>query len=307
MLDDLQAVIEQLQNMIKTHDDYLSGKETRTRQALIDPLLQQLGWAVSNPDAVQLEYGIENKRADYALMSMSNARPVAVIEAKPLGNSLERGVITQVITYAVEDTIPYIIVTNGNRWEMYEVFKEVDLADKKLMEFELSQQPAHEIVLEALRIWKPNLASGEPKKAKKPVLDAATDNDDNDGIDKKNPTFDDGKTFKEIDGDWTSKTISGFTFDGKTYEVKHWNKFLVKFCEILSKNYPNQFEYVVELKPIVFNKSGVFSAKDADIHEIGKTGVYINAHIPNDRKKKLLEDLVKHFECDMPVPLEEAG
>lgn len=306
MLDDLQAVIEQLQNMIKTRDDYLSGKETRTRQVLIDPLLQQLGWEVSDPDAVQLEYGIEKKRADYALMS--NARPVAVIEAKPLGNSLERGVITQVITYAVEDTIPYIIVTNGDRWEMYEVFKEVDLEDKKLMEFELSQQPAHEIALQVLRIWKPNLASGKPKKAMKPVLDAATDNDDNDGIDKKIPTFDDGKTFKEIDGDWTGKKICAFRFEGKTYkEVKRWNVFLVKICEILSKNHPNRFEDVVKLKPIVFNKSGVFSAKDADIHEIGKTGVYINAHMGNDKKKELLKELVEHFRCNMPVPLEEAG
>ena len=83
--------------------------------------------------------------------------------------------ITQVITYAVEDTIPHIIVTNGDRWEMYEVFKEVDLEDKKLMEFELSQQPAHEIALQALRIWKPNLASGKPKKAMKPVLVPAND------------------------------------------------------------------------------------------------------------------------------------
>ena len=304
MLDDLQCVIAKLQKMIEIRSDYLSGKETRTRQVLIDLLLQELGWEVSDPDAVQLEYGIEKKRADYALMS--GGGPVAVIEAKGLGKPLTDTVTTQAHSYVNEEGIPYMIVTDGNKWEMFEVFKKAALKERLLMEFQLSKQPAHEIALQVLRIWKPNLASGKPKKAMKPVLDTATDNDD-DGTGKKSLTFDDGKTFKEIDGDWTGKKISGFTFDGKTYEVKQWNQFLVKFCEILSKNYPGRFEDVVKLKPTVFNKSGVFSPKEADIHETGKTGVHTNAHRGNDKKKELIEDLVKCFRCDMPVPLEEAG
>ena len=173
MLDDLQAVIEQLQNTIKTHNDYLSGKETRTRQVLIDPLLQELGWEVSDPDAVQLEYGIEKKRADYALMS--GGGPVAVIEAKGLGKPLTDTVTTQAHSYVNEEGIPYMIVTDGNRWEMYEVFKKAALKERLLMEFQLSKQPAHEIALQVLRIWKPNLASGKPKKAMKPVLVPAKD------------------------------------------------------------------------------------------------------------------------------------
>ena len=42
-LDDLKKVIEKLQGMIKAYrDDYLSGKrERRTRQVLIDPLLNR--------------------------------------------------------------------------------------------------------------------------------------------------------------------------------------------------------------------------------------------------------------------------
>ena len=159
---------------------------------------------------------------------------------------LEKKAITQAITYAVENTIPYIIVTNGDRWEMYEVFKKADLEDKKLMAFQLFEQSAQECALQALRIWNPNLASGSPKEAGKPVLDTTTDNDD--GIGKKNPTFDDGETFKEIEDDWTGKKICAFRFEGKIYkEVKRWNVFLVKCCEILSKDYPNRFEDVVEL------------------------------------------------------------
>ena len=226
-----------------------------------------------------------------------------MIEAKGLGKPLTDTVTTQAHSYVNEEGIPYMIVTDGNKWEMFEVFKQATLQERLLMKFQLSEQPAHEIALQVLRIWKPNLASGKPKEAMKSVLDTATDNDD--GTGKKSLTFDDGKTFKEIDGDWTGKKISGFTFDGKTYEVKQWNQFLVKFCEILSKNYPGRFEDVVKLKPTFFNKSGVFSAKEADIHEIGKTGVHINAHRGNDKKKELLEDLVKYFTC--PFLLSQAG
>ena len=167
-LDGLKEVIEKLQGMINTHQNYLFGKERRTRQVLIDPLLKALGWDVSDPGAVYLEHN----RMDYALMS--NASPIAVIEAKPLakplGKPLEGKVITQAITYAVENNILYIIVANGDRWEMYEVLKPGTLEDKKLMVFQLSEQSAHECALQALRIWKPNLASGSPKEAMKPVL-----------------------------------------------------------------------------------------------------------------------------------------
>ena len=134
-LDDLQAIIEKLQNMIEAHRDYLSRHETRTRQVLIDPLLRELGWEVSDPAAIELEYTVKlqytvgKKWADYTLMfkdeSMSDTdpKPVAVIEAKPLGSDLEDDEMMQVLNYANRDGIDYMIVTDGDRWEMYEVFR----------------------------------------------------------------------------------------------------------------------------------------------------------------------------------------
>ncbi len=168
-LDDLQQVIEKLQEMIGRHRDYLSENETRTRQVLIDPLLQALGWDVSDPDIVQLEYKVKQKRADYVLMW--NGKPIAVIEAKRLGSSIEDNETTQVHAYANQNGIPYMIATDGDRWEMYEVFKQAPLAERQLMKFQLSQQLAHENTLQALRIWKPNLGSGSPTEAMKPVIE----------------------------------------------------------------------------------------------------------------------------------------
>ena len=159
-LDDLQGVIERLQDRIKTHRSYLSGHETRTRQMLIDPLLRELGWDVSDPEAVQLEYRVGQQWADYALMS--NGQPVAVIEAKRLGSDLEDDEIMQVLNYANRDVINYMIVTDGDKWEMYDVFKKVALAERLLIKLELSQQPAHKNALQALAMWRSNLTSEEP-------------------------------------------------------------------------------------------------------------------------------------------------
>ncbi len=168
-LDDLQGVIERLQDKIKTHRSYLSGHETRTRQVLIDPLLRELGWDVSDPEAVQLEYRVGQQWADYALVS--NGQPVALIEAKRLGSNLEDDEMMQVLNYANRDGIDYMIVTDGDKWEMYEVFKRGALEERLLMKFQLSQQLPHKNALQALAMWKPNLVSeGSPSAATESAL-----------------------------------------------------------------------------------------------------------------------------------------
>ena len=168
-LDDLQGVIEKLGKMIETQCRYLAENETRTRQVLIDPLLRELGWDVSNPDVVQLEYWVQQYRMDYALMS--KGKPLAVVEAKRLGSDLDDDQIMQVLNYANVAGINYMIITNGNTWEMYEVFKPAELKKRLLMRLELSQQPAYKNALRALAMWKPNLASdGSPSAATEPVL-----------------------------------------------------------------------------------------------------------------------------------------
>lgn len=168
-LDDLHGIVEKLRDLIETHRAYLSGDETRTRQVLIDPLLRELGWDVSNPDTVELEYRVEQQRADYALKS--DSRRVALIEAKKLGNDLKNDEIMQVLNYANLAGIGYIIVTDGDRWAMYEVFKPVALEDRLLMKFKMSQHPTHESALQALAMWRPNFASDSgPSEATEPVF-----------------------------------------------------------------------------------------------------------------------------------------
>ena len=168
-LDDLRVTIEKLQNKIRTHRPYLSGKETATRQVLVDSLLLALGWDVSEPAQVELEYSAGGGRADYALMS--NDQPVAVIEAKKLGTPLEEHETMQVLNYANSRGIAYMVVTNGDDWRMYDVFARQPIEERILMQFSITQTPAHESALQALRMWRSNLASpGNPMPAREPVL-----------------------------------------------------------------------------------------------------------------------------------------
>ena len=160
-LGNLQNAIEKLQKTIEAHGSYLAENETRTRQLLIDPLLQKLGWNVSNPNIVQLEYWVEywvkEQRADYVLMS--KGKPVAVVEAKRLGSDLD---VKQAVTSANMAGISYAIVTDGDKWEMYDVFKPAALGESLLMKLELSQQLAHKNAKQALAMRKPNLTSKKP-------------------------------------------------------------------------------------------------------------------------------------------------
>ena len=159
-LGSLQNVIEKLQKTIEAHREYLTEYETRTRQVLIDPLLQKLRWDVSNPNIVQLEYRVKEQRADYVLMS--KGKPVAVVEAKSLGSNLKASVIGQALAYAKLAGISYAIVTDGDKWEMYDVFKPAAVEKSLLMKLELSQQSAHKNAKQALAMRKPNLTAKKP-------------------------------------------------------------------------------------------------------------------------------------------------
>ena len=168
-LDDLKATIETLRERIKEHNAYLEGNETRTRQVLIDPMLRALGWNVEDPNSVELEYKVGKERLDYVLMGSDE--PIAVIEAKVLGTLLDEQATKQALNYANMAGIPYMALTNGDHWQMLEVFKKAPIEDRVLMEFQLTQGEPYACALQALGLWRPNLASGEPpKEAATPVM-----------------------------------------------------------------------------------------------------------------------------------------
>ena len=169
MLDDLVGVIETLKTRIQDHGLALQSNETRTRMALVDPLLQALGWDTADPSLVTPEYSVAG-RADYALL-LPGGKPAAFIEAKRLGEHLidHREQMTR---YANMEGVQYGGLTNGDRWELYRIFDPVPLEQRRILDVSIANDPAHRTALRLLLLWRPNLASEQPVPAGEPISSA---------------------------------------------------------------------------------------------------------------------------------------
>lgn len=128
-LGSLVSVVEELQEAIRRNHAKVGSNETRTRNVLIDPLLGALGWGDSSVvtqeylvryGAGSADYGV----VDYALHPPDQlGRPIAFIEAKRMNEDLAENHRSQVLTYALDkgDSVQYVGLTNGDRWELYEI------------------------------------------------------------------------------------------------------------------------------------------------------------------------------------------
>ncbi len=170
MLDPLIEAIETVKKRIEQHRQTLSENETRTRGALINPILKALGWDPADPALVTLEYNVGNLRADYALHGANaEEKPTAVIEAKKLDEPLD-GHLDQMIGYAIKHGIEYAGIVNGDLWQLYEVHIPKPIHEKRIAAASILKDEPHECALELLSLWRLNLASGKVKNAKKPVI-----------------------------------------------------------------------------------------------------------------------------------------
>ncbi|MCY3990524.1 MAG: hypothetical protein OXF50_04745 [Caldilineaceae bacterium] len=167
LLDELMAVIETLKRRIADHGPILRVNETRTRLALIDPLLQVLEWDTTDPSIVIPEYDVNGRKADYALLDQKR-RPSATIEAKKLGESLGSH-LGQMINYSNLAGIEYAGITDGDQWELYEVFRRGTLDERQLLNVRISESHSYLIALKLLLLWRPNLSSGQVEQASKPI------------------------------------------------------------------------------------------------------------------------------------------
>ena len=159
-LDDLVGCIELLKERMQSYRAILEENEIRTRVALIDPLLRALGWDVSDPAMVVPEYKIDNKPVDYALLR-TDGKPAAALEAKKLGEPLGSHRM-QMLNYANASGIEYAGITDGNHWELYDVFKRGTLEERRILEVSIADAPAHASASQLLLLWRPNLSSGQP-------------------------------------------------------------------------------------------------------------------------------------------------
>ena len=177
LLESLLGLVEKLRGRIETHGGSLRQSEALTRYALIDPLLRELGWDTEDPDVVMPEfsvgiYGGGNVRPDYVLIHAGEQ--VIVVEAKKLGGDFQEGV-SQGINACVNTGIRYFVATDGKRWEIYETHKPVPIDQKRMASFDLMSGDPSDVCINALALWRHNVASGSINPAQTPITGAVGD------------------------------------------------------------------------------------------------------------------------------------
>jgi hypothetical protein len=125
--------------------------EQNTKGALIEPVLQALGWDISDPDEVHREFKAERQDGpvDYALKTQ--ATPQILVEAKALEDSLHnRRWVSQVVSYASVAGVQWCVLTNGDEYRIYNAHAPVGAEEKLLRAVSVSETKEHERTLETL-------------------------------------------------------------------------------------------------------------------------------------------------------------
>ncbi len=120
--------MEDLRKIVSLFEDrraFFRDNEAQTRISLINPLLQLLGWDITDPRVVRVEPPVQTlsgkKKADYILYD-DRGLPAVVIEAKAPKVNIARDTdaIFQLLRYGRNlDTVPVGILTDFEEWEVY--------------------------------------------------------------------------------------------------------------------------------------------------------------------------------------------
>lgn len=131
--------MEEFKRRIASHIDHVKKvgahciSEETTKQALILPLLDILGFSPYDPTRVQAEYGADfpgvkaTERVDYALFS--NGTPVLFIEAKAHSQNLNNHCPQLSRYYNATPEVAVAAITNGREWRFF-----TDLVNRNIMD-----------------------------------------------------------------------------------------------------------------------------------------------------------------------------
>lgn len=155
--DQLQRVIKDVVAKITRYRGS-PFNEQDTKAALIEPVLEALGWDTRDPEQVRREFKTNPKDnpVDYALMLMR--QPRLMVEAKGLGESLaDQKWVNQMLGYAAVGGALWCVLTNGEQYQLYNATAPVAATDKLLCTVRLTADPVEEVVQVLSLISQPNL------------------------------------------------------------------------------------------------------------------------------------------------------
>ena len=117
----MKDIIGQAVEKAKKNRALYQRSEMATRDHLINPILNELGWLISDPDrVVPNEPSEEGGKPDYTLKK--EGRIISFVEAKKLSASLDDH-INQLAKYCYAQGAEFGILTNGIQWMLLRTFE----------------------------------------------------------------------------------------------------------------------------------------------------------------------------------------
>ena len=127
---------------IACNRDLETYSEDRTKQSILLPIFQLLGWSIFDVDEVYPEYSAGRGRVDYALRVGGTNK--VFVEAKRCSVDLEAHQ-EQLLNYAFQHGVPLAVLTNGIVWWFYLPLREGVWEQRKFYSIDLQQQAASDV------------------------------------------------------------------------------------------------------------------------------------------------------------------
>ena len=126
-----------LRKAVKAIKSGMLDNEAQVKQAVILPILRELGYDDTDPEQFVPEFSVGDGWVDYAIRH--HGKPQVFIEAKRLGN-LAGGGEEQVFRYAAHRGVPFLILTDGAVWSFYLSMAAGPPADRRFYQVNLRSE-----------------------------------------------------------------------------------------------------------------------------------------------------------------------
>ena len=140
-------LVRKLRSRLARYKELYSRNEVAVREQIVSPLLSVFGWDTEDPKCVIPEYPVVKGRSrmkiDYALLKRRAV--LAVVEVKALGKVSEGLGSAEKKAGAVNAR--YIIVTDGDTWQIYEISK--GAINKLVSKWSLLREEPRDVVKKA--------------------------------------------------------------------------------------------------------------------------------------------------------------
>lgn len=158
MKEELNSFIKKL----KEDKNIYKYNEAQTKQGIILPLLEILGWDIFNTEEIVPELEINGGKVDYSLRINNNN--TVFIEVKSTQENLE-DFQQQLLNYSFKGGIRLAILTNGKTWWFYLPLKEVGWQQRKFYTIDIFEQDLEDVCQKFIDfLSKDNIAKGEAIK-----------------------------------------------------------------------------------------------------------------------------------------------